>query len=165
LYPMLAIPAGYAAARLLQSRRASKIAAVVLIAWQAGASALAHPNYIPYFNELAAGEPEYIRADSDLDWGQDMIRLGRRLRELGIKERIGLAWFGSTEPRLHGVDAYRASPWEPAKGWVAIGASAMFLTEERPPEASYRRPWSWLRRHQPAERIGGMLLYYIPASK
>jgi hypothetical protein len=163
LYAMLAIPAGYAAALMAQSKRnLLKVLAAGLLSWQVGVSVRAHPDYIPYFNELAAGEPEYVRVDSDLDWGQDMIRLGRRLKELGIKQKIALAWFGSTEPRRHGVDAYRASPWEPAEGWLAIGASAMFLTEERPPEASRRRPWSWLRRYQPRERIGGMLLYYIP---
>ena len=42
-----------------------------------------HPDYIPYFNELAGGHPENILVDSDLDWGQDMNRLGARLREVG----------------------------------------------------------------------------------
>ena len=42
-----------------------------------------HPDYLAYFNELAGDEPERILADSDLDWGQDMLRLSARLREVG----------------------------------------------------------------------------------
>ena len=43
----------------------------------------AHPDYLPYFNALAGSNPERIVVDSDLDWGQDLKRLGRRLKELG----------------------------------------------------------------------------------
>ncbi|HET8548482.1 MAG TPA: glycosyltransferase family 39 protein, partial [Bryobacteraceae bacterium] len=80
VYPLLAITAGCAAAWMLRSQsRAVKAACLLLLAWHGGASALAHPDYTAYFNELAWGEPEWIRVDSDLDWGQNVARLGRRL--------------------------------------------------------------------------------------
>jgi hypothetical protein len=71
IYPLLTIPAGLAAARLIESAsRAPRILGGFLILAQIAVSAAAHPNYIAYFNELALGKPERIRVDSDLDWGQ-----------------------------------------------------------------------------------------------
>ncbi len=56
---------------------------VVLAGWLVVSGVWNHPDYLAYFNELAGDEPERILADSDLDWGQDMLRLSARLRELG----------------------------------------------------------------------------------
>jgi hypothetical protein len=162
IYPMVAIPAGFAAATLLRSPLlAVRIAAVALILWHVGSSARAHPDYIAYFNELARGAPEKIRVDSDLDWGQGILRLKKRLRERGITERIAIGWFGSTAPADHGLNVYRASPTEPASGWIAVSATALTLPERAHPDEPIRRPFRWLRGHQPVERIGGILLYYI----
>jgi 4-amino-4-deoxy-L-arabinose transferase-like glycosyltransferase len=49
------------------------LAVGLLLVWLAGSSALAHPHYIPYFNELAGGPENGWRwlIDSNLDWGQD----------------------------------------------------------------------------------------------
>ena len=44
-------------------------------------SLAAHPDYLAYFNALAGDDPERIVVDSDLDWGQDIKRLGQRLRD------------------------------------------------------------------------------------
>jgi hypothetical protein len=49
-------------------------------------SGLAHPDYLAYTNELAGSEPEKILADSDLDWAQDMKRLGAYLHAVGAEE-------------------------------------------------------------------------------
>ena len=57
-----------------------------LMLWMAASSALSHPDYLAYFNALAGDEPEKVLVDSDLDWGQDMKRLGARLQEVGAKE-------------------------------------------------------------------------------
>jgi hypothetical protein len=57
--------------------------AAALAVWAVLASAASHPDYLPYFNEVAAAHPENILVDSDLDWGQDVKRLKKRLQEGG----------------------------------------------------------------------------------
>ena len=62
------------------------VAAVALVSWLAATGAIRHPDYLAYFNEFAGDHPERILVDSDLDWGQDTIRLARRLKELGATQ-------------------------------------------------------------------------------
>ena len=49
-----------------------RAAVVVLLGWSVVSSALAHPDYLAYFNELGGKHPENILVISDLDWGQDL---------------------------------------------------------------------------------------------
>jgi 4-amino-4-deoxy-L-arabinose transferase-like glycosyltransferase len=161
IFAFLSIPAAMALVKLFDAdRRILRVAGAGLALWYVSASVLAHPDYLAYFNELAAGEPENIRVDSDLDWGQNVERLARRARELGINEQIGFAWFGSVDPSKHGLNWYPASAWEPASGWVAVSATAMMLWEEKSPTGSRKRPWSWLDEFEPLERVGGSILLY-----
>src|SRR5262249_61393416 len=68
MFPLLAIVAGMAVVRLWHSRP-GRMVAICLLAWLGVASALAHPDYLAYFNEIAARAPERYLVDSDLDWG------------------------------------------------------------------------------------------------
>jgi hypothetical protein len=76
--------------------------------------------------------------DSNLDWGQDLKKLARWLDERGIREPIGLCYFGSADPRYHGIRHYKLPGgygYEPPfassagfalarrPGWVAISAT------------------------------------------
>ena len=45
---------------------------------------IAHPDYLPWFNAFAGSHPEQILNDSNLDWGQDVLRLARTARTLKI---------------------------------------------------------------------------------
>jgi 4-amino-4-deoxy-L-arabinose transferase-like glycosyltransferase len=165
VYALLAIPAGLAAARLIESpTRAARILGGFLVLWQLVASARAHPDYIASFNELALGRPELVRVDSDLDWGQNFDRLNRYLRKHGITEKVGLAMFGSVNPFHHGFrNWYRASPWTPSTGWIAVSATQKYMCGDQPPAGVTTRPWAWLDRYQPIDRISGgaVLLYHI----
>ena len=167
MYPLLAITAGLGAARLIQSAsRGPRIAGGFLILWQLAVSVVVHPDYIAYFNKLAGERPDLISIDSDLDWGQSFEEVGRRLRQLGITERVGIDLFGNVDPYRHGLtNAYVASPWRPSKGWIVVSATEKYFPWERPPAGSNLRPWAWLDRYQPVESIGGgaVLLYHIPA--
>lgn len=166
VYALLAIPAGLAAARLIQSAaRVPRIAGGFLVLAQIAISAAAHPDYIAYFNELALGHPELIRVDSDLDWGQNFDRLAARLRARGITDTIGLGMFGCVDPSRHGLgNAYAASPWQASSGWIAVSATERYMSDQKPPAGSNARPWAWLDRYAPVERIGNgaVLLYFVP---
>jgi hypothetical protein len=85
VYIPFSIAAAAAAMAMIQSvKRPVRYAAVALVGWHLVASTIAHPDYFPYFNELAARNPSRYLADSNLDWGQDLLRLRRFCRQRGI---------------------------------------------------------------------------------
>ncbi|MBI3473551.1 MAG: glycosyltransferase family 39 protein, partial [Candidatus Solibacter usitatus] len=86
VYIALAAIAGAGAIDLVRRGGWPARAGAALLLVLAATSALSHPDYLAYFNALAGSEPEKILVDSDLDWGQDMKRLGQRLREVGARE-------------------------------------------------------------------------------
>jgi hypothetical protein len=80
IYAPLAVAAAYAVVELRRFRAVS----IALIAWLVIGIAIAHPDYIPWFNAFAGSHPETILNDSNLDWGQDVLRLARTSRTLKI---------------------------------------------------------------------------------
>ena len=138
-------------------------AGAVLLLWMAIAGAVCHPDYLSYFNEFAGREPARVLVDSDLDWGQDTKRLGRRLRQLGAQEvsvmlieplTLPLATEEAVRrfyglPRIKPVDASA-----PAPGWTAISptvANTLGLSFQ-----------PWWSRMPPAEKVGALWLYEVP---
>lgn len=167
MYPLLAISAGGVAGHLLEARsRLVKAVCAVALCWHIGSSIVAHPNYLAYFNELSFGEPEYVRVDSDLDWGQSVEQLSRWTRKERVGQ-IGFAGFGSTNPSLHGLDFYSLSPWKHAYGWIAVSATERMLPSETQQAGARGQAWSWLDSYEPTLRLGGgsILVYHIPASQ
>jgi hypothetical protein len=81
IYVPLSIAAAFAVIELRRFRTAS----VTLIAWLVIGIGIAHPDYLPWFNAFAGSHPETILNDSNLDWGQDVLRLARTARTLHIQ--------------------------------------------------------------------------------
>lgn len=81
MYVPFSLAAGAAALALWRGGRAARVTVVVLLGWHLVASTIAHPDYFPYFNELAGREPSRYLIDSNLDWGQDVLRLRDVLRK------------------------------------------------------------------------------------
>jgi hypothetical protein len=124
---------------------------IALLVWHTGASVLAHPDAFPYFNEAAGRQPWRLLLDSNIDWGQDVLRLRRVIREKKI-DRIGLAVQG-----WHDWDALGFPPHYdlqrdvPSQGWVAVSEHLHGLAR--------RAPWLEGRRYQ---RVGTSIrLYYF----
>lgn len=170
IYSFLAVVAGYGLARLFdraRSRRLAGFAACALSLWLAASSILAHPDYLAYFNELAGAHPERIVVDSDLDWGQDLWRLSRRLKELGVRD-VALAYFGSE--RLDGQGLPRIcllEPYRPVTGWIAISEFSFTVEadEIRRTMGADRSPYFWLE-DEPYLRVGKSIrLYFLPAHR
>ncbi len=165
MFPFLAVIAAAGAMWLAEIGRTHSWARWTLAAallWMCGTSIAAHPDYLAYFNALAGDRPERIVVDSDLDWGQDIKRLGARLKELNAPAvaftptiTISLASHGFP---VHG----RSAPDAPEPGWNAVQITQWKLyrlgLQMNDPTAQ-----TWPDLIQPTERIGkSILLYYIP---
>ena len=138
-------------------------AIAVLVIWFAGSSLLSHPEYLAYTNELAGSAPEKILADSDLDWGQDMKRLSRRLSEAGATQvAFSPVIIADFEGEMGFPRVTQSSPVMPSPGWNAVSLSLWKVRRlglmETHPEAVL-----WPDRVPPGERIGkGVMLWYFP---
>ncbi len=97
IYPTLFVLAGAAVGWL--TRRAGRIAISLALLWLVGANFWIHPHYLPYFNELVGGPARGHRylADSNIDWGQDLLRLADYVRQ-HPDEQLKLGYFGSAVP-------------------------------------------------------------------
>ena len=119
VYAGLAVAAGCLAATVRGAP--ARVAVAVLLAWQVLSGALQHPDYLAYTNEIAGSHPEHWVADSDLDWGQDMRRLGDFLARRGVTQLTfapfnrTYLWAGHPLPPLESGDTDHPSP-----GWNAV---------------------------------------------
>lgn len=107
LYPLVFIAGAVAVTRLT---RGVWLAAGALVLAQVAAATATFPHYLAYFNPLAGGPQRGWRllVDSSLDWGQDLPALAAWLAENNRGPQaahVHLAYFGSGDPRLHGIRA------------------------------------------------------------
>jgi hypothetical protein len=150
IYVFLVLMAGHLISLFFESRSWRRFAFVpVLLACSVVVESwLAHPDYLAYFNQLAGSHPEKILCESDLDWGQDLQRLSRRLKSLGIDE-ITIGYFGTAPlekaslPRYHVLGAR-----EVPTGYVAV--SVRYLNLDFARDGSFGA----LKGHSPVEIIG-----------
>jgi hypothetical protein len=123
------------------------------------------PRYLQFFNELAGGAEGGHRwlIDSNIDWGQDLIRLREHLERERI-ESVSLAYFGRVNPRVYGI---RFTPLTRDSHGIAV-ISASFLMGR--PYLWYlggrlrwvpARTWTWLQDREPIARVGSMFVYRL----
>lgn len=148
-----------------------------LFVWLAWGGIRQHPDYLAYFNEFASSRPEDFLADSDLDWGQEMKRLARRLQESGAREVSLYVWFSESDDPDYVRKRYGFPPIlpfdlvNPHEGWNVVSPTkAGISTAARRNDAATRREQGileitnqpWFYSITPTERLGGLLLYHIP---
>ncbi len=170
-YPILFVGiAPWLAAALAPGTQADRRAttlATLAFAWLAMGTLSVAPRYLQYFHE-AAGGPEgghrYL-IDSNLDWGQDLLRLGEWMDANGVPE-VSLAYFGRVDPQVYGI---RYTPLERGTSHGKAVVSASFLMG-RPyfwwlggrmrwvPSGTY----AWLQQQKPVARVGSMFVYDLP---
>jgi 4-amino-4-deoxy-L-arabinose transferase-like glycosyltransferase len=140
---------------------------------------LIHPHYLSYFN-AAAGGPENghtVLIDSNIDWGQDLLRLKRWMAANEVAE-VKLAWFGTADPAYYGVNheplpgfpnpRYYSlwgnppfNPSAPEPGVYAISASSLWWELSLPLQGE--PVYAWFRQRPPDDRVGySILIYEIP---
>jgi 4-amino-4-deoxy-L-arabinose transferase-like glycosyltransferase len=180
VYPLLALPAAYGLVRwaeALEHRGAWLTAGSVgLVLMQLALLGASVPNQIAYFNVLAGREPGKVSADSDLDWGQDVLALERYAAAQPMPE-LYIQMNGTARLCRHRLPPLRSLPPHPVTGWIAVsevsyrvnggpvrrGPCDPFIREGRtiaPPG------WlDWLRAHQPVAIVGSSVrVYHIELS-
>lgn len=138
--------------------------AAALLLWTAVSGALNHPNYLAYFNEFAGSHPEQILVDSDLDWGQDTVRLARWLQEANVPEVSFITMNLASEqlrvwPGL--PPAHPINPLTPAEGWTVVSPTLLIFNEYGL-NHRYAKVKPWFEYLRPVGKVGSFILYYVP---
>jgi 4-amino-4-deoxy-L-arabinose transferase-like glycosyltransferase len=156
IYPPLCVVAAVGVAALWRQARGRVVAALLMV-WLVGGVEVAHPDYLAWFNEFAGRHPERIAVDSNLDWGQDILRLGKAARQHKI-ERAAVLLVASANIPAAGFPAFDGlQPFKPMTGWIAVSETALAL-DPATPQGGY----DWLTKKYAYERIGKSIrLYYV----
>jgi len=156
---LLALLAGVAVESLCKYGVIGKSVLVIMLSWFCIDSVMSHPNYLSYFNEFSRSSREPILVDTDLDWGQDLLRLTRRVKRLNV-DHIGVVYSGSADFQLMGIkNLWRLDPGQVTTGYVAISKTAYYFSKG----GLFAWPYFWIRRYQPIETVGSSIyLFHIP---
>jgi Dolichyl-phosphate-mannose-protein mannosyltransferase len=121
------------------------------------------PDYLAFFNELAGGPgrgPEYL-VDSNIDWGQDVKKLGLWLdAHNGGKRRARVYYFGNAQMRYYGIDEMGYPGPLDQKGWDEIDE---YCVANVTPLQGVYVPLSELaplRMREPVAKIGWSMYVY-----
>lgn len=137
-----------------------------------------HPHYLSYFNPAVGGPANGYRilTDSNVDWGQDLIRL-QTWMEANDVDQVKLGWFGTADPDYYAIpytpmpglgrDAFFRLWWEvpfnplaPEPGVYAISASSLW---EPPLRVEEKQVYAWFRAREPDAMVGySLLIYKVP---
>ena len=172
LYPLLFIAAGAGVVGTNSGRWRLMLAALFL--GHLISSATAFPRPLAYFNLAAGGASGGWRflGDSNIDWGQDLRRLGHWMARANLPE-IHLAYFGTGNPEGEGVrfrKVYRFMDLSPEKPTSLPGAGDILAVSVTLLQGSYVHPpevRSLLdavrTRLTPIAQVGdSILIYRIP---
>ncbi|GAA1605304.1 phospholipid carrier-dependent glycosyltransferase [Actinoplanes couchii] len=133
ILPMfLAVAAGAVA---LIRTRSSWMATAALLLMVATSSVRTYPYYLPYSNEAFGGTANTHNNlhDANVDWGQDLARLGQHLKVNYPGEPVWLIYKGSGVPRYYGINARDpyTVPVSQIRGLLVISDSRVALASPR----------------------------------
>lgn len=159
IYPFLIMLASRVVTYLFGSKKIyPRIVVSILLIWYVSASILIYPNFISYFNELIGGPKngaKYV-TDSNIDWGQDIIRLKKYLDDNNI-DQYYFTYFGSLWPSYYGIPFQpvprltNKTQLEELDQVIAISVSALYAEDGT---------YSALRDIEPDSRIGYSIYIY-----
>jgi 4-amino-4-deoxy-L-arabinose transferase-like glycosyltransferase len=158
LYAPFSIVAAYGAVEiwLRASDAFGRTVLAALLVWLFAGVALEHPDYLAWYNEAAQPNPARIAVDSNLDWGQDGLRLAKAVRELKIEhlyvDMLLNMRYEDLGIHVEGFDPVGQRP----SGWVAISETPYAF---RIHEGTYQ----WLTFYRPVRYVGKSIrLYHLP---
>ncbi len=120
-----------------------------------------YPDYLAYFNPLAGGPAngQAILDDSNIDWGQDLARLGP-VRNQYPNEPFYVATNWMFEPKAFHIDAQRLQEDQiasPPKGVVAVGKHWAIRRRIFKGSSTY---FDWFEKYEPIGHVGHSILLY-----
>jgi hypothetical protein len=126
---------------------------VALFAWLTVSSALCHPDYLSFFNELGGKDPSRLIVVGDYDWGQDLSRLATYVHEHSI-QHITIAYAGYYVPEaLDLAESEDLRCKARPSGWVAVEVRRARL---------YPECYPWLPQQSRIATVGKtMWIYYL----
>ncbi len=143
-----------------------------LLSWYVVENIKVYPLYLTYFNQVAGGPSGGYRyvTDSNLDWGQDLIRFSNWVKKNNIP-KIEFDYFGWADQSYYlgsrfewmsrgkYLDAEDFKARNKSNGWLAI--SVTYLQETQgPPERPQYPNYLWLKSYQPVAVIGHSIFVY-----
>lgn len=150
-------------------KKVKLVTLIVLLFWQAETVMAVYPNFLSYFNEAVGGPSrgyKYV-TDSNLDWGQELLRLNNWLDKNNIK-KIYVDYFGGSDTNYYLRTKFL--PWTGSKTkedmtesrYLAV--SATFLQSGRArPAPGFDQPtgfYNWLNAYTPVAVIGNSIFVY-----
>lgn len=138
--------------------RGTRMILIGLVILNAADALRAAPDYLAYFNAAVPQATSYrLLSDSNLDWGQGLLAL-RKYQQDHPQEQLSLAYFGSVDPAVYGIQARALPEDEHATGTVVVSATQ--LSGQYLNNAS---AYHWLLRYQPAEMLDrSMYVFQVP---
>ncbi|MFN2173551.1 MAG: ArnT family glycosyltransferase [Candidatus Promineifilaceae bacterium] len=133
-----------------------------------------HPHYLAYFNLLAGGPWNGWRVvvDSNIDWGQDLARVGEVMEERGAAS-VRANWLGTAPLEVYGINGRTIDGWpwpgddpllddfyppRPAPGLYALSVTQLLGVYLEDPER-----FAYFQNRDPDARAGfSIFLYEVP---
>ncbi|MCX6812879.1 MAG: glycosyltransferase family 39 protein, partial [Candidatus Azambacteria bacterium] len=138
---------------------------VFLFVWAIISVVSAWPSFLAYFNEIAGGPNSGYKfvVDSNLDWGQDILRLSQFIEKNNIKE-IKMDYF-SGAPAEYYIKTAKITSFNrevPQKGWLAVSATILMgaCKGDKIPCSYNERAYTWLDSYKPVAKIGYSIFVY-----
>jgi len=148
--------------------RWAHLATLLLVVVVAVSSLRTFPYYLPYSNEAFGGPAKtHLRLDgANVDWGQDLARLGDRLAERYPGERVWLLYRGRGSPSYYGIEAGNplTVPASEVHGLIVVSSaclhSALCVPAKADVAASRRRLADLLSSSERIDDVGHAIFIY-----
>ncbi len=181
IYPFLTAVIGIVwSSWLKKGAKVWKLAGLsVLLVWQIWAVVKIYPSFLSYYNELAGGPDRglYYSVDTDLEWGQDVKRLGAWVKRNGIQRIYVPFGFDYQIGSSNNLNKWRSfnrsfeyylgerlavlSPGVPQKGWIAVPARLLAWGTARSGKSGWSsNSYGWLKKYKPKAVIGHSIFVF-----
>ena len=160
VYPFLYVATAAALARGVVKPAAHYVMAGLALLQIIECASIA-PHYLAFFNALSGGPgsgPQYL-VDSNIDWGQDVKKLGKWLEAHGTRSAY-VSYFGNAQMPRYGIDAKNFPDPLDEHGWDTLDGFA--VASVTPLEGVYvpLNLLARLRLRQPMAKIGWSMYVY-----
>lgn len=148
--------------------RLAKISTVFValcFSWAAIENIRIYPNYLAYFNQYIGGPKNawHYTIDSNLDWGQNALRLRKYMDEHKIEKIKTECYSGDLMDYYLGHDRYTKldSAKTSASGWIVVPTYCIQMNSGNTGRDGARPSYHWLiDKYEPVEKIGHSLFVY-----